>query len=100
MKLKTVWYKWANIQVDVFNTWIFSACVFWKCFHGKDIDSVIINAKHYIEEYIRDEVITFDDLVNLTQWLIYTCEWWWVDWMGEDWFKVIIDKYIKSSKCE
>lgn len=99
MKLKTVWYKWAYIEVHVYESWIFTADVFNKSCMSPEMNDAINMAKQYVDDFIKEEAISFQDLINLTLWLVRCSEGGNVESIDEDWFKVIIDKYIKSSKC-
>ena len=96
MKLKTVWYKWFYIEVSVFESWIFNATVLNKWFTYYDMNTAINKAKEFVDDFIKEETMSFDELINVTLSLVRCSEGWDVEDIDEDWFKFIIDKYIKS----
>ncbi len=62
MELTKITYKWISIDIDIYDTWVFSASALWQSFSNTGMECGIKECKLHIDRFLSKTILTLDEL--------------------------------------
>lgn len=70
MELTKITYKWISIDIDIYDTWVFSASALWQSFSNTGMEGAIKDCKLHIDRFLSKTILTLDELRETIQYCV------------------------------
>lgn len=70
MELTKITYKWISIDIDIYDTWVFSASALWQSFSNTGMEGAIKECKLHIDRFLSKTILTLDELRETIQYCV------------------------------
>ena len=70
MELTKITYKWITLDIDIYDTGIFSASALWQSFSNTGMEGAIKECELHIDWFLSKTILTLDELRETIQYCV------------------------------